>query len=439
MSDHRGTGDVLVSTVVEALYMRYRGLEGFQGVDMGFSHRPGDRARPVLRLHLSSARAGGATLDLPRSFGGIPLELRRVRHRAEMAAPAQASTHHLTGGTACAAEAQDGHRAGQITLMACEREGGQVGFLTSLASVGGVAGRRGSAVTLAGPAGTSAPVAHVTSTCCGRAGLAGFAALEPGLPWLPLERPENLAMTSLRRPAVAEVLRAASQPVTVEGVGIYRIRTLTGEGIDIDGFRTASKVPLPSGALVYDERRWSGVGLATAAAQEDGDTHYAVHCELARVLAALHLRLAAYDGLIEGPEASEEGHPALRPVPKAVKTRRVDAMLGDPRDLAVAGTPEAELQANRRPDIATTVWPPLRRALTACGAEPRGITDRIERLDPVGRARSIIAAATNRSEAFSDLGLRRVGAADFQNCVTFDQVCERIADILGAYAEQNYP
>lgn len=440
MSDNRRPGSVLVTSVVETLYLNYRSMDGFQGVDLGVRRgADGASETPVLRLHLAAGADHDAGPPLPASFEGLPLQVRRVRNVPDMATPDVPSAMHVTGGSACAGQATGAAAAGQVTLMSCDRSDGRAGFITSLAAVGGVAGRRGSAVHLVSPDRSYRdPVGHVTATCCGRAGLAGFVTLEPGQPWLPLERPENLVITSLRRPSLNECLSAASVLTTVEGIGIYRVRTRTGDAIDIDGFRTLQDTPLPSGALVYDAARWSGVGLATATADEDDGVSRTICCELARVMAALHLRGASYDDLMHGGHQ----HGATAPVARQAATvRRVDAMLGDPRDVAVSGGAVTEdLEPNRRPDIVTVIWPAMRRGLARTGApQPRGITDRIERLDPTGRARTSIAVALNDSAYFGKLGLRRVDAGDFRACVTYDQVCERVAEIIAAYADLNQP
>ena len=92
--------------------------------------------------------------------------------------------------------------------------------------------------------------------------------------------------------------------------------------------------------------------------------------------------------------------------------------------------PRRILLPNNRLDIVTVIWPALKAALfEKVRSEPR-LTDRLSAHFPMGDYLEQLAGKLSTSPQLHSLGLARLSSHDLSGVVTFDQLCERINDLL---------
>jgi hypothetical protein len=274
-------------------------------------------------------------------------------------------------------------------------------------------------------------IGHVASIKLDRHASAVFVESDAGRPWLPIVRPGNQSITALRAAQLGESLRAGKRPASVDGFGFYRVRHELAPGqwktIEIEGIRLTARRRVAPGALVFDEMTATGVGLACAGDRSGDGLNAAIACKLPHVMAGMGLRMATFDDLLDAPftaPAAPHRDPAAMHPGDAARARAGVSTTADPSF------------ANDRLDIATVIWPALRRALKAQGVSVRGIRDRVESVSPLGDAHEIIAGVVNRERDFASFGFGALQGGDLAGAVTFDQICERLNDLAESGARK---
>lgn len=467
---------------------RFRHRPEYTGADIGYRWRGGNATdQVVVRVHVRRklpAEALGQGALLPAEIDGIPLDVMEGDHTPQSAEPAshRRGLPFAIGGVSCG-RADSG--PGTLGLLVLDRSRGWPGLLSNWHVLAGPRARPGDPILQPGRGdpGGSGPIGHLERWMLDHDGDAAVARLAPGQVWVPLQLGIFTELRRLRVPRLGETLTKSGRTTGVtrariDGIGAYRIvfeiRPGQFEPHDIQGFRLVPETPGnpdnieisspgDSGAIWCHADDQAGVGLHVAGeVRPEPEAEHAIACHLDRVLDRLNLDIASFDDLPSWPDAATQAwgggtaaqygdHPvgrAAAPAPAPYSHRAptapwqwpATAARAEALALTAAPTPRTPMP---RPAHRFDRLPVILSVLAEALAAASGVPWAIEPNDPVagltvgpGNPHATLAHAITRHAPFRDLWLpgyglpRRIVAHDIQHCVTYQQVCGVIDDMI---------
>lgn len=431
MSSGSNSGNIALASVLDDFVDTYKNLPGFRGADIGRRNENGAQSESFcIRGHFRQQAKGSGIRrihDIPKSFAASRVSIEEASYFAIPRTACDDVTSNLVAsGAPCAHESGGGH----ITMPVVDRKSGKVGFLSSWAAAAGPTAKIGSFVfNRPHPLADELPIGSLSAALLDEFCSAALCDIADGTPWLPVLRPSNQVITSLNMPRLGDRVRVGNQVGQIDGIGVYFVEHPTEDGgaksLPIRGFRIVTKGSVPSGALIYDDVAGSATGMAIASDCGRGAQRTTIASCLPRVFGKLGLRLAGFDDLIGSDFFTKPASKSSQP-----------SLVTDPRELtqASAGAPRERdvIADNHRLDIATVLWPSLKKGLEANGIRNIHITDRVEKLDATGGAHRMLVAVINRTDGLKNLGITNIGVGQIKSAVTMDQICECLNDVFDA-------